>query len=231
MKTSYVNPLKVIIGVPSMGSWHERFGVSLIGMMTYFMTHGVPGYGHQEIRLSSSRGSILPRSRAASVKALLEEEYTHILFVDCDQMFPLDTLHRLLKHKKDVVAANIATKKIPSSPTARRAPEAGEPLSGMPVFTDENSHGLQEVWRIGCGVILISREVCEKIGYKCFGMRWRDEIQDYSGEDWEMCEAIQQAGFKIYIDHDLSNKVKHVGDYEYDHSVVGEIRDVVPANT
>jgi hypothetical protein len=222
--TGRARELYVLVGVPSMGTWHERFGVSLVGMMTYFMAKGVDGYGKQQVRLLSSRGSILPRSRKDMVKQMLEMKGTHLLFVDSDQKFPLDTLHRLLKHDKDIIGANIATKKIPSTPTARGAPDEGGRPDGKLVFTDEDSHGIQEVWRLGTGVMLIKREVFEKIGYKCFEVRWVEEIQDYRGEDWAMCEAMQAAGYKIYIDHDLSNVVKHVGDYEYGHEVVGEIR-------
>ena len=41
-----------------------------------------------------------------------------------------------------------------------------------------------------------------------------------------MCEAIQKAGFDIWIDHGLSQVVGHMGDLEFTHDLVGEVLPV-----
>jgi hypothetical protein len=38
-----------------------------------------------------------------------------------------------------------------------------------------------------------------------------------------MCETLREKGFKIYVDHDLSKEVGHLGLYEYTHNVVGTL--------
>lgn len=213
--------LKVVVGIPSLGPWTEAFGMSLARMHKYFLQNEVPGFKKQEIETFSVKGSILPRQRCDIVKKALEINATHILFVDCDQTFPAETLHRLLIQKKDVIAANVATKKIPSMPTARMKSLRWD---GDPVYTPEGSSEVQKVWRVGTGIMLINRKVFDKIGLGVFAIPYRPEIQDYQGEDWSMCEAMEANGFDIWIDHGLSNRVGHIGDYSYDHNVVGEIQ-------
>lgn len=219
--------LKVMFGIPSLGSWTEQFGMCQAAMSKYFLQNEVQGFRKQEMIHLSVKGSILPRLRADIVKQALARKCTHLLFIDCDQTFPPQTLHRLLAGKKDVLAANVAVKRIPSAPTARKFHQTDP--RGEVVYTDENNEGLEKVWRVGCGIMLINMKVFETIGAGCFEIRWRPEIQDYQGEDWSMCEAIEAAGFEIWIDHGLSNRVGHIGDYAYTHDVVGELRPGVIA--
>ena len=153
------------------------------------------------------------------VKEALAAQASHILFVDTDQTFPRDTLHRLLIRDKDVIACNIATKQIPANPTAKGPSPDGR---GSPVYTDPGSPAVQKVWRVGTGIMLVKVRVFEKIGLGCFGITYKPELQDYQGEDWSMCEAMEAAGYDIWVDHRLSDEVKHIGDFEYDHNVVGE---------
>jgi len=215
--------LKVLVGVPSQNTMHARSALCLQAMMIYCMVQKVGDYRTQEVRLCNVRGSILANQRVDIVREALERKYSHLLFADSDQTYPKDMLHKLVLRDVDVVAANVAVKKIPSQPTARRVPLEGEPNSGMPVFTDSESHGLEKVWRVGTGVMLLKMKVFQKIGVNVFGQPWREDWQKYQGEDWSMCEAIEAAGFDIWIDHDLSNQVGHLGEFEFTHEVVGNI--------
>ena len=217
--------LAVMIGYPSGSEVKARFTNCLTNMLTYYISSPVPGYRNQMMKPMNVRGSIISRQRMQIVKEAIAGDYTHILFVDSDQTFPRDTIHRLLAHDKDVVGCNIATKQIPASPTARKK---GGSIGGEPVYTDPDSDRLEAVWRLGCGIMLIRVPVFKKVGLGCFEIRWEPEIQDYRGEDWSMCQAFEAAGYKIWVDHKLSDEVKHVGDYEYDHNVVGQ-KDLVEA--
>src|SRR3970040_905518 len=152
------------------------------------------GFRKQELVICSVKGSILPRMRRDIVKRAQAERCTHLLFTDCDQTFPAQTLHRLLHTKKDIIAANIAVKRIPSIPTARSY-VVGDPRGGI-VYTPEGSNDLQKVWRVGTGIMLINMKVFEKTGLNIFHIRWREEYEDYQGEDWSMCEAFEAAGFE-----------------------------------
>jgi len=216
---AFERKLNLLIGVPSTGTWASGFGMCLTNMMGYLMSEKVPGYREQRMQPEVVRGSILPRSRGNLVKRLLNEHFTHLLFIDTDQTFPRDTAHRLLSHRKDVIGCNIATKQVPASPTARKKSEKWE---GELVYTDSDSPKLEQVWRLGAGIMLIDVRVFQKIGPGCFEIRWIEKIQDYQGEDWSMCEAMERAGFQIWVDHKLSDQIGHLGEYEYKHNIVGE---------
>lgn len=210
--------LNLLIGTPNMGQWEAEYGMSLTNMMSHLMATPVPGFREQRMQPMQVKGSIISRARGQLVQHAIKENCTHLLFIDADQEFPRDTAHRLLAAGKDVVGCNIATKQIPSSPTAR----ASGGLGGIPVYTDPDSTPLERVWRLGTGIMLLSLRVLKAIGPGCFEVRWVEELQDYRGEDWAMCEAIQKAGYEIWVDHRLSDEVKHIGKFAYTHDVVGE---------
>jgi hypothetical protein len=211
--------LSLLIGTPNMGEWTAAYGMSLVNMMGHLMATPVPGFRQQHMKPMQVKGSIISRGRLLCVKEALKGGYTHLLFIDADQDFPRDTAHRLLQHGKDVVGCNIATKQIPATPTARRK---SSHLGGEPVYTDPDSPSLERVWRLGCGIMLLDMRVFKTIGLNCWSIDWEEELQDYRGEDWSLCKALESAGFEIWVDHKLSDQVGHWGPYRYTHEVVGE---------
>lgn len=215
--------VRVMVGVPSlMDLWHEKFSMSLCYMLTHWQHVPLGKFRNEEVKVESVKGSMLPNMRLDLVKRTRALNMTHLLFVDTDQTYPRDTLHRLIKHDVDVVACNIATKQIPAQPTARLwHPELGPRGVGEKLYNDP-SKGLQKVWRVGTGVMLIRLTVFDKIGLNVWGMPWQEGPQRYQGEDWSFVEACEKAGIDVYVDHAVSEEVKHWGLYGYDHNVVGE---------
>lgn len=216
---AFERKLSILVGFPAREEWKGGFGMDLVNLILHLVTVPVPGYRFQRAQPMQVKGSILSRSRMMLVKEARKQQCTHLAFIDTDQTFPRDTLHRLLQHRKDIIGCNIATKQIPASPTARRKSSS---LNGEPVYTDPSSPQLEKVWRLGAGILLIDMRVFEIIGLGCFEIRWVPELQDYRGEDWAMCEAMERAGFDIWVDHKLSDEIGHLGEYEYKHDVVGE---------
>src|SRR5687768_12500717 len=214
--------LNVVVVVPSGPHWLADFSTSLISLMGYFMNNKVPGYNQHQFRVVNIKGSILPTSRLNGLKVAKEVGASHLLYLDSDHTFPPDMLNRLLKWNKDVVAANCVTKSIPSMTTAR-AYNPDDP-QGTPVFSDEGLEGiLERVWRVGTGVMLLSRKAYMQIPHSAFGMTYKPDADTYQGEDWTMCEALEKAGVPIYADHRLSRQVGHIGMLNYTHDYVGTI--------
>lgn len=220
--------VSVVLGIPSNGFWHDDFGMCMCNLIGFFNRTAVPGYRDGQTLIPfNTKGSILSRSRRNIVRIALERKATHVLFLDSDQTFPPDVLHRLLAADKDIVAANIATKQLPASPTARKHDGT---FFGALVYTDEQSTGLERVWRVGTGIMLVKRRVFEALGPKDFEIRWKPDIEDYMGEDWAFVEAAEGAGFECWIDHDLSKQVSHIGMLRYTHDYVGEVKRVEVVN-
>lgn len=208
-------PLKVVIATPSTGVWIQEFGLSLCQMMTAMMTHRIEKASQQEVSVFASKGSMLPKMRMEAVQHAIDVKAQYILFLDSDHGFPRNLLHRLIHADKDVVAANCVTKTIPANTTARKF----DPKIkwGTPVISVGKT-GLEKVWRVGTGVMLVHMGVFRNIGAGVFDMFWRQDVQTYQGEDWSMCEAMEKAGYDIWVDHDLSLEVTHVGFQVFDHA-------------
>lgn len=212
--------IKVFVGVPSQETWKADFGMSLVHMVAMVSQPLRDGTKIQSCRLWNSRGSILPKLRTTLVKQALQSEATHILFIDSDMVFPAETLHKLLERGKAVIGCNCPVKTIPSSPTARQ--EGGD--RGMPVYAAPDDFGIEKVWRVGTGIMLVETRVFKQIPEPWFPVEWNEKTGDYTGEDWAFCEKLEAAGIPIYIDRQLSKLIGHVGSFTYEHKHV-EIPD------
>jgi len=214
--------VNVLIAIPSLSSWEADFGMSLLFMTNYLASHYQLDDGKTvNFGVSNRRSSILANSREELIKEALDTDMTHVLFLDSDQTFPRDTFHKLYAHHKKIVAANVAIKTIPSNPTARKEDGTEE---GECVFTVKESTGLEKVWRIGTGVMLIDLNVFKRKGMEqpWFTQTWNEKLQTHNGEDWGFCKKLEDSGAGIYIDHDVSKKVGHVGGLTYTHMMVEE---------
>lgn len=212
--------LNILIAVPSGTHWLAEFGVSLISMLGHFSQTRVGTSKVQAYQLMNIRGSILPKARLRAIKAAKEMGATHLLFLDSDHTFPSDTLNQLLLREKDCVAANCVTKSIPATTTARGFSKTNN--QGTVIFTDDKDT-LERVWRVGTGIMLLSEKAFRQIPHDAFSMPFKPDVDDYQGEDWTMCEALERAGCPIYVDHKLSRHVGHIGLLTYTHDYVGEL--------
>jgi hypothetical protein len=208
------------IGLPSTHLWESDFGLSFANLCMYSMQVQVPGYNGNSIQVINKRGSILPQLRHDIVKDAQALGCTHLLWIDSDQSFPKELLHRLVRHDKSIVGCNIATKVLPPScaPTARKKSDINP--FGDVVFTYDTSQGLEQVWRLGFGVILVKMKVFDDIPEPWFNLMWDEEQKKFVGEDWWFCMEAEKRGIPIWVDHDLSKDIGHIGPVKFDHSFI-----------
>jgi GT2 family glycosyltransferase len=102
---------------------------------------------------------------------------------------------------------------MPTGPTAQ---DYDENDKRIPVYTMPESTGLQEVGSIGTGIMLIKRRVFEGMSEPWFDMPWQT-TRGYMGEDVFFCRKARELGFKVYIDHDVSHEIGHIGTFEFGH--------------
>lgn len=167
------------------------------------------------VSLLNIQGTLIVNQRTDLARQAMAMGATHILYLDDDMRFPADTMDRLLKHKKDIVAANYPTRKFPIQPVAFAN---DTDLTRVP--TNADSTGLETVSSVGMGVMLVNVEVFDKIGLPYFMIGFSPKNQEYTGEDIFFCRKARQAGYQIYIDHDLSKEVKHTGSLDFQHEHV-----------
>lgn len=212
--------VSIMIAIPSTDSWEAQFGMALAGMMFYLAQVPVlPNVRKQMVTMLNRRSSMLSQSRESLLEEAVARGVTHMVMLDSDMVFPDNTVHRLFAHNRTFVGANYVRKTIPASPVTAA-------LGGGLTFTDENSTGLEEVLHIGMGCALLRIDDIKDIPAPRFSMLWDDELKCYSGEDVFFCKKLAEHGVPVYIDQDLSNEVSHVGVFNFDHKVVGDVVEV-----
>jgi len=201
--------MRLAICVPSMEMVHADFMISLAGLVQELFNN--PPEGLEAVQVRNDRGSLVHMIREYLIRDTLETSATHILFLDSDMVFPKDTFHRLLSHDKDMVGGNYVQRTVPAIPNTVTT-------EGKPMYTREESTGLEEFFSSGLGCVLIKREVFEKTERPWFDTYWKpDGI--IVGEDIFFFLKARKAGFIPYIDHDLSKEIKHIGMFEYTNSM------------
>lgn len=197
-------------------SWFSYDLAGLIG-------HTVQQHPEWDLRRFQSTGTWLPQVRHRTVVAALKAECDWLLFLDNDMRFPTDALEQLLAREKDVVAANYTIRHVPFPPCAVN-------LTGERVYTDYNTAGLVEVGSVGMGVMLVRATVLRSISPPWFMLGWHTESQDYTGEDAYFCRALRNAGAQLWLDHDLSHDVSHLGVIEFEQSHAVKMQHALPAS-
>jgi hypothetical protein len=154
--------------------------------------------------LHFNMGSEVAMQRQQLVDQALDTSCTHIMWIDSDMKFPPNTLNMLLSYKKDIVAGNYATRVPPHRPVA---------------FTDPNNldsrcfsgTGLEEVWAVGSGMMLVNRKVYEKIPRPHYKIEYDENYTSLVGEDVYFCNNAHKYGYTVFVDHVISDKIAHVG--------------------
>ena len=188
----------ILIGIPTRGDVCAGTANDIIALIC---NAGLP------LAVNFSIGSVLPGNRELLAEQMLEMGASHILYLDSDMRFPPDTLNRLLARDKAIVGSNAVTRK------GFIRPYAGG-FDGLPVYSNGKS-GIEKVMTVGAGILLIRREVFEAMKKPWFMFPWMGERLGHGGEDAYFCRMAAEAGFDTWIDHDLTQEVRHIGTFEY----------------
>ena len=201
---------KVAICIPSRGEMEIGTAFDLAVMCAYdsrFRT------GHQSIYTVA--GTLIFDQRNKLAEEALKEGADYVLWIDADMRFPKNTIETLIKNDKPIVGVNATTRTSPVKPTAKNLTIDFENKVNhwIPVVS-KNKTGLEKITAIGCGVMMVKREVFENTPKPWF---WFEQIpgDKLLGEDVYFCVKAQDAGYDTYVNHDLSNMIGHVGSYTY----------------
>ena len=223
-----MNPVNVYVCTPSVGLCRAVYTNSLVNLLQYFnLTAVYPETPTQQYSYHMVVGSGISAAREMMIEdALKDESCTHVLFIDEDMGFAVDTLHTLLSKHQPIAVCNYRKRVPPADFTAAR-----HDLNGC-IVTTPTSTGLEEAYYAGFGFALIERKVFEAVEAPRFLQRWNVARLEYTTEDMPFYHAAREAGFPCWIDHDASKKVWHVGDMSYfhdaDYSMLSSQRKIDP---
>jgi hypothetical protein len=203
--------LRILVCTPVHGDSVKRgYAHSVAQSMAFFaqVESDVP----KQIDIAMVYSSNLAENRHVLVSKAFQFEATHILFWDSDIKAPPDCIVRLVNHHLPIVAINYAKKEPEARPTAYIDSDT---YTG-PCWTQEQHTGLQEVSSCGFGLMLIETGILEAIPTPLFQFTQAGpEGIKTETEDVFFCRKMRDAGHHILIDHDLSKRCAHLGDWEY----------------
>jgi hypothetical protein len=153
-------------------------------------------------------GSLISRQRQNLTKAAIDQGASHILWLDSDMMFPADIIDSMLRHNLDIVACNYSTRTVPFKGVAYT--KIGDWNSWLRPYTGQGKK-LRAVEGVGMGCMLVNVDVFKNMPKPWYEVKYSEKYNDFIGEDFYFCENARQLGYKIIIDTELSNHLKHLG--------------------
>jgi hypothetical protein len=213
-----MTPNYIAVCTPARDMVHTMFTYDLVNMVCFHTLNT-----NDAVSLKISEGTLIANQRAELTLDAMREGCSHILFIDSDMRFPQDMISRLLAHDLDIVATNCARRRIPTGPTAQVYKPDGEREL---VWTMPDDTGLKEVHSVGMGVMMIKANVFKALSEPWYETPWRHDKRGYIGEDVFFCRKARDAGFKIWIDQDVSKEIGHIGMFEFKHDHTWVIKDL-----
>jgi hypothetical protein len=209
------NRFKVGLCISSAGYCKPGFTLSLSTLTPFLaQTYVLPGLSEQNFSLRIAESSSVCDNRHLLVRDALADGCTHICFIDDDMVFPRDAVHKLARWRQPVVAVNYR-KRVPNGAFVATKPYPNGPTPYQQVVTSERTASLEEVTGLGFGLCLIEARVFQQLPQPWFEFRWDASSEVHIGEDIVFCQACIDHGIPLYIDHELSREIVHLGTFPY----------------
>jgi hypothetical protein len=132
------------------------------------------------------------------VEKAMEIRATHLIMMDTDQIYPANTIPRLLSHKLPIVGCMVHRRYPPFDPIMLR----GKP-GAYEGITEYKEGSLVEVDATGAGCLMFDMQVFRKMPSPWFKFRKMERTGEGIGEDIGFCIDLKEAGYKIYVDTSL----------------------------
>lgn len=213
---------KLAVLLPCRDIVHTSFSYDLARLTAYWSARHVPNGG--SLHLFTSQGTLIADQRQNLIIEALNVSADYVLHLDTDMRFPKDIVDRLHAHGQDVVACNYSTRRMPCKPVA-----FADEFCRTHVYTKDNSTGLEEVYAVGMGAMLEKAEVYRKLALPFFSIGYSRVAHDFYGEDVFHCHRLREAGVKVFVDHDVSKEVRHIGTFEYANEHAVAHKEIVEA--
>lgn len=199
--------IKLVIAVPSAGTTRMDFTTSVTGLLSKIASDCLPTRPEcgVEVSMDVAMSSVIHGNRETLAMRAIEQEKTHILFLDDDMAFDPRVIDILFGRRQSVVATNYLIK------TEAKDSFVAVGLNGKRVVTDEKTTGIVPVAYTGFGVSLFDIEVFKQTPQPWFLPQWVPDKKIYTTEDNPFYARVRAAGFTVYLDQDASKLVTHLG--------------------
>lgn len=201
--------MRLAIGGPTRDTVPASFAVDLAQLYAYTRERGP----WKTVTVGFIASTYIHCGREFFLESTIKQGATHVLWLDTDMSFPPETAVRLAMHDTPIVACNYVTRDGSNQHTALRE-DADQLITGR-VKTRPESSGLEAVDAVGMGVMLMRMDVVKNLPRPWFTHGRNPITGGDVGEDIVFCRALRAAGYTVYVDHELSKEVGHVGQHTY----------------
>lgn len=192
--------VRLAILVPTRDTVYSSFAYCLTQLIKTTEEIGIETY------LFFDSSTILLNQRNNLLEQARKIDADYVLWLDSDMMFPSTTAVRLLQHNVDIVACNYSKRTKPMKTVAYR--DLNNWDSWLPMQPQDE---LQKVQGVGMGCMLMKLHVFDKVNKPYFEFRYKEDTNDYFGEDFILLGKLRELGYDINIDTVLSMDIKHLG--------------------
>lgn len=226
------------VSIAFLGSGRGSFALHLAALVAHTERAGV------RTEVVNVRGSDCISGRTKAARLALEQDTTHLFWLDDDMVFQPDTLLRLLASNVRCVAGNYVMRAFNedggTTPVSVVEYDLGRYLERLE-SPDAHQEGyvpakprLVPVHGTGMGCMLLQKDIFHDLEFPWFGHIWMRQFvaTDERGaaigiptwsewkpahEDAYFCKRLREAGIPILVDQHVSAYLGHTGDLTYFH--------------
>lgn len=159
--------------------------------------------GNFRLSIYNTNTSLIDKMREVLAEEMKEVKPDYVLWIDADQLYPMDTIDRLVKHVDDghLVVGGVTPDKMTGKPMVYRFMNDVGSCARDRNF--EVSRGLVKVDAMGFGGIMMAGNVLETIKPPFFPRNFDEAMQSYVGEDFGFYDKCRKACVDVWCDTDL----------------------------
>ena len=185
---------KLLIAIPCYDSCRPEFVASLTALMKRLHLDGIP------FDVMIKPGTLVYMARDALARHAVNNEFTHVLWLDCDMVFGDGIVEDLLMCGKDMVCGNFISRHNPYLPTIFSSLEPVERITEIPDDTFR-------IYACGFACVLMTTEILKTVMLNCNGKCFLPTAK--LSEDLAFCQRANGQGFEIWCEP--TARVGHVG--------------------
>ena len=200
--------MRIAVCVPCRDSVLAGFAFDMARMCSYEAKRGV-----NDVHLLQMPGTLIFTQREKLVDEALEWGADYVLWIDSDMRFPANTIEIMLARQVPILGVNATTRREPVMPTAMNLKLDRSDNEVKQVWTKIESRGkqgIEQVTAVGFGVTLIKTDVFKKVPKPWHDVIWTDH-GNVIGEDVSFCVKCLEQDIPVFVDHELSMHIGHIG--------------------
>lgn len=200
----------VMIAVPAMEMVNAEFAQHLAMAAAQMVAHGI------KINCAFNIGSVITIARRNLVDIFLKSDFDYIWWVDSDMKFPIDAPLRLLARNKDIVGCNYRRRRFPNPNFTGMMGTTGKFSEFQ---TTDNSPAMELIDVLPHGMVMVKREVYEKMPQPHYIQDYVPSLNLEIGEDIYFCQKAKQHGYEVWCDQELSREIAHIGIFHFNYNL------------